>query len=91
MTDRDPDLQRAIDHQTARWSRHLAGRVLPGIDPDRLAAEIVEGIHADGWWPHPRSDRIPQPGHRDPETARRGAQRARAALQQIRNRGETDA
>ena len=80
MTDRDPDQQREIDRAITWWTQHLKPRLLPGLDPEHVARQGVEAMHAEGWRPWPRSERIPKPGEVDPATAHAGAEKARAAL-----------
>lgn len=94
MTDRDPTLQTAVDDAAAWWTHHLAGRLLPGMDPGHIARTGIEHMYAElGWRPWPRSDRIPEPGEGDPATARRGADYARDLLARRKTEpteGDTD-
>lgn len=78
--ERDPGLQRQMDHAAHELARRLRPWITGMADPDAFAARYIEDLHADGWWPHPRSEKIPTPGRRDPDTARRGAELARKLL-----------
>jgi len=79
MTDREPDLQRAIDDATDRCARHLTGRILPGIDPKILATAIVEGLYDHDWRPIPRPAPLRKPGSGTPAN-----ERFQQALAQLR-------
>jgi hypothetical protein len=76
----DVEAQRARDRAVTAIARLLAGRLLPGMDAAHIAAQVVDGMHADGWRHVPRPQPITAQGRKDPETAHRGAARVRAAL-----------
>lgn len=82
--DRDPDVQGAVDDEVRRLA-HAVAAIAPLAAPHLWARGHVEGMYGRGWRPWPRSDKIPQPGAKDPATAHRGADLARKALQ-----GDTD-
>lgn len=66
-------------------ARHLTGRLAAGIDPQLVAAHLVDILREHGWRPIPRPESITAPGPRDPDTYRRGAERVREALAEARN------
>jgi hypothetical protein len=60
VTDRDPDLQRALDEAIARVRRRLAGCLIAGFDAEQVARLVVEeDLHAHRWWPHPEPLKLP--------------------------------
>lgn len=82
-TDNQPP---AVDDARRQFAHILTGRTLPGIDPDRLAAALVQTLLDQKWRP---PHRPPDPTPRrppDPDTYSRGAARARAALNHARAR-----
>lgn len=86
MTSPTDDQPPAVDDARRQFARILTGRTLPGIDPDRLAAALVNTLLDQKWRP-PRH--TPDPTRRaphDPDAYTRGAARARAALNHARAR-----
>jgi len=80
------DDRTALDQATRYIARTLDGRLLPGVDPNQLATAIIRTLIDQRWRPpHRPAPSIPR-GRRDPDVYRRGAARARAALQHARTR-----
>lgn len=86
MTDLDPDVQRA--RATDAITHLLAGRLLPGMDAAHIAAQALDIAAEHGARFVARPAGIPEPGHRDPATAHRGAAAAREALGLTRPEGD---
>ncbi|MCP2339197.1 hypothetical protein [Actinomadura rupiterrae] len=88
MTDRDPELQRAVDAATRELSRRVA-HVAALADPDAWAAAFIAAMCEEGWRPVPRpAEAVIASGPRDPDLAHRRAAEARAALRERRQETE---
>ncbi len=84
-----------ITHQEQRAATALANRLRPWAtamqDPDKFAADFIAALRTEGWCPRlGPAQSIPPVGHRDPDTALRGAALVREALAEAARTGEPE-
>lgn len=82
-------MDRRREEAVAAVAQLLAGRVLPGMEPERIARQALDLLYDQGWRFVPRPVLPGADGRRDPATAHRGAAEVRKALREALNEGET--
>jgi hypothetical protein len=88
VSDRDPDLQFAIDVAAQELARRLRPWVAGMADLDSFAVRFVEDMHGQGWRPIPKPPPLATGRPGDPPNTE--WRQARQALTQTTD-GDTDA